>query len=89
MNMIEKVARAMCADDSGPEGSTQFDFHWEEVGHCYMSNARAALNAMREPSDAMKEAFDRDFEEWFSEEIEDQYHLYKIMIDAALKEAGE
>lgn len=56
MNMIERVARAMVVADSGPEGSTLFDIHWEEFGEGYMAGARAAIEAMREPTDEMIEA---------------------------------
>jgi len=51
--MIERVAKAMAANDSGPEGSRLFDIHWGEFGGGYMESARAAIEAMREPTDGM------------------------------------
>lgn len=47
--------------------------------------ARAAIKAMREPTEAMKEAWNRDFDDWLHERIEDEYHPYTVMIDEALK----
>ena len=44
MNMIERVARAMCAADGG---SQEVDVHH------YRDMARAAIAAMREPTEAM------------------------------------
>ncbi len=41
---------------------------------------------MREPTEGMKAAWDRDFTPWVNEDIEDSHHLYKTMIDAALGE---
>jgi len=51
--MIELVARAMVAADSGPEGSALFDIHWHEFGAGYLKSARAAIEVMREPTEAM------------------------------------
>lgn len=48
--------------------------------------ATAALEAMREPSEEMRSAFDRDICPWINDDIEDTYHLYVTMIDAALNE---
>lgn len=56
MKMIERVARAMVAEDSGPEGSMLFDLHWKEFGEGYTCSARAAIEAMLNPTDAMIEA---------------------------------
>lgn len=72
MDMIERVAKAL---------SQQLD----KDGY-YVDAARAAIEAMREPTEAMVEAFDTDVDAWISEKIEDPMHLYKVMIDAALKE---
>lgn len=58
--LIEAMARAMAAGDSGPEGSALFDIHWAEFGDGYTKGAHAALavvrEAMEEPSDAMVDA---------------------------------
>lgn len=43
--MVDRVARAMLAQDSGPEGSSLFDIHWNEFGEGYMQSARAAIQA--------------------------------------------
>lgn len=89
MDMIERVARAICAKEyedpneltnsypDGPMYPVWKDFEW-----C----AKAAIQALREPTEAMVEAFDTDVDAWISEKIEDPMHLYKVMIDAALKE---
>ncbi len=39
----EKVARAMIAADSGPEGSKLFEIHWEEFADGYRKGADAAI----------------------------------------------
>lgn len=47
MNMVEKVARAIC-DKEEPDGLGNWEF--------YRDHARAAIEAMREPTDAMLRA---------------------------------
>lgn len=84
MNMIEKVARAMAASDSGPIGSTSFEFHWAEVGHEYMHNAKAAIEAMRDPTEAMTTA---GVEAWRNHYLS-PVTQWRAMIDAALTESG-
>lgn len=46
--LIELMAKAAVASDSGPEGSTLFDVHWREFGEGYKSSMRAALPVVRE-----------------------------------------
>lgn len=55
--MIERVARAMAANDSGPQGSALFDIHWNEFGYGYRESALVAIQAMMEPDLAMIKAF--------------------------------
>ncbi len=76
MKMINKIIRAM--QDTGLiDGMSAEDCD---------TLATAVLEGMREPSEKMKESFHNDALAWFNEEIEDEYHLYKVMIDAALNE---
>lgn len=49
-SIVERMAREMAANDSGPEGSPLFDIHWRKFGPGYMDNAIAALKAQRETS---------------------------------------
>lgn len=44
--MIERVAKAMVVNDSGPEGSTLYDIHMSEFGDGYRDSARAAIEAI-------------------------------------------
>lgn len=76
MNMIEKVARAMCTT------------HWptEDRWNVYQAAAKAAIKAMREPSEEM-------IFKLLNYEIEESHPAYQMtknnyqaMIDAALKE---
>jgi hypothetical protein len=67
-NMIERVARAMCAADGG---SQEVDVHH------YLDMARAAIEAMREPTEAMCEAAD-------AVECNQPECIWQAMIDAAL-----
>lgn len=83
--MIERVARAMAAKDSGPIGSILFDIHWREFGDGYISSALAAIEAMREPTEAMiSAAWPLASEAERRRCVED----YQDMIDAALKEGA-
>lgn len=72
MNMIEKVAMAIC-----PWGGKK-DSKCPKCRVCY-ANAKAAIEAMREPSDEMLKAY-------YSFAYVDGILAYKAMIDAALKE---
>lgn len=69
-DMVERVARAMFADtNEGPWESERYDNH-----HIYLSNARAAIKAMREPTEAMMHVA------WAIADGE-----WQAMIDAALE----
>ena len=73
-DMIERVARAMCSADGG---SLEVDVHH------YRDMSRAAIEAMREPTDAMLE-----FRLFFGSGEACQWapHVWRAMIDAALGE---
>lgn len=81
MTMIERVARAIMRDDF--EG----DELWESSDKClrgsYLRNARAAIEAMRDPTDGMVDAGNS----LGHEEAPATY--YEAMIDAALAEVAE
>lgn len=83
MTMIERVARVMVAADSCPEGSILFDIHLAEFGDGYRKNARAAIEAMREPDHAMRLASKRYKRK---AKVYSGPECYREMIDAALKE---
>lgn len=84
MNMIEKVARAI--DKAGMEDAKRLGF--ENAGMCFdevgseenrqlcLALAKAAIEAMREPSEGMRKACTFEIAEL----------TYPNMIDAALKE---
>lgn len=42
-NLRERVAKAMVAKDSGPEGSLLFKLHWQEFSEGYLTSADAAI----------------------------------------------
>lgn len=75
---IEKVARAICAKDGrgAPDspGETYGFPRWRQ----YEPHARAALEAVREPSDAMLEAAAHE------EDKKECAAIYRAMIGAAL-----
>jgi len=58
--LVKKMARAMAAKDSGPEGSVLFEIHWREFGEGYLSGAVAALAVARPfiRAEALEEAED-------------------------------
>ncbi|MEZ2132438.1 MULTISPECIES: hypothetical protein [unclassified Sinorhizobium] len=73
--MIERVARAIMEDSGG--GRDRPDFNWRY----YESAARAAIEAMREPTEDMRIAGCQ--ETWLDPSVDD---IYRAMIDAALQE---
>ena len=76
--MIERVARAMFACDH--------DEPWEQgedlTRRIYLNNARAAIEAMREPSDAMLQAATMEVPTWDDAASK---RKWQAMITAALE----
>lgn len=91
MNMIEKVARAICKQTFGNEevhGEYRCCLVGGTEGCCAKDlerEAKAAIEAMREPSEGMLSAVANTDTEI---EHDDNYGFYQAMIDAAL-EKGE
>lgn len=55
--MLERVARAMLADDLDRPGvKRDFDSVWEDEASCWIASARAAIQALLEPDEGMVEA---------------------------------
>lgn len=80
MDMIERVARAICASEPAIEEIHSFEFHKA----AYIAAARAVVEAMREPTDAMVDnGLDapNDFQHGRKTVLE----IYEAMINAALK----
>lgn len=78
--MIERVARAICrAGMSGPKDhlNKQENLNWRK----FEIEARAAIEAMREPTNAMVEASNR---EWDGRMSHRSSGAWQAMIDAAL-----
>lgn len=100
-SMIERVARVMAvADDRDPDKlllQQRCEAHLspKKVWHLYISKARAALEAMREPTQSMisaggATAFGGAGDPAFADMAADMAKdAYKAMIDAALREAAE
>jgi hypothetical protein len=96
--MVERVARALCVR----HGNDPDRLYVDRLGHTrdypwwqsYVDDARAAIEAMREPTEAMEEAGE-DLVEWDSDDCSgasfalyregDAAKFYTAMIDAALK----
>jgi hypothetical protein len=83
MTLIERVARAIAVfhrlgtDYVAPDGSRHpVEPRWEE----WTDHARAAIEAMREPTEAMIEAYAYDMYE------PDPREQWQKMLDAGLKE---
>lgn len=79
MDMVEKVARAICVaegfdPDSNETSERPYWTTWE-------MHARAAIAAMREPNERMMDVYRRAF---ISEKRFDGAKVYGAMIDAAL-----
>jgi hypothetical protein len=75
MTPLERAARALCSLDGHLENATMAGKPlWQD----YLPEARAVLQAIREPSDAMVEEGRR--------ETAAPYHAWQAMIAAALEE---
>lgn len=84
--MVERVARALCRERSMPACSCKRDageckaptYVLDECGR--LRQARAAIAAIREPTEAMiRSGFSR------SEDMHDQAAVFRAMIDEAMK----
>lgn len=85
MNMVEKVARSICMDDFDGEDV------WKDLTSrhhsAYMENARAAIKAMRDPTEKMVDAIiEAEGECWHVGESSLVIKIYTDAIDAALSE---
>ena len=70
LNMVERVARAICAKTSGTDDDRQWSM--------FIDAARAAIAAMREPTDGMRQRVAAD---WGHR----TWGQYSEVIDAALE----
>jgi hypothetical protein len=78
--MIERMAKAMC--DAHIPGSWQ-TAEWPQRHH-YIDQARAAIEAIREPTQAMIAAACDDFDKRGRGQ-QSYTHIWQAMIDEALK----
>lgn len=89
MTKLEEVARAMFAKFWGP-----FAIPWEEGGATHQSMmlglARVAIEALREPTEAMLGAAEPCMDDFGSYDSRDELRrAYPAMIDAILNTKGE
>ena len=88
MTPLEAAARAICRAEHilriGNERTEEIDRRVEEYWKLHVSSARAAIEAIREPSKAMEEAGRREMgmDEWEGTAS----NVWRAMIDAALAE---
>lgn len=80
--MVERVARAIISRRYGP---SMFDLVNDDLGlvHDWFGEARAAIEAMREPTEAMIDAG------IIASEQQSVSAIYRAMIDAALASKGD
>jgi hypothetical protein len=88
--MVERVARALFYYDcaSGPSGllATSTDLsRWDDNRQKYLKLARAAISAMRKPTEAMAKAGDSVIDHETGTAYFDGYDCWIRMIDEALK----
>jgi hypothetical protein len=83
--MIERCARAIYEKRNGPGCSPWAN---RPKGHKdpYLADARAAIEAMREPTDDMRDAA---FDTHFPMSLNQVQEVYRAMIDAALSSPTE
>jgi hypothetical protein len=79
--MVEKMARASVR---AGVGELDFDQWPEEQKKVFLRQMRSALEAMREPDDAMRSVFiEADWNDWPAESA------FVVAIDKAIQESGE
>ena len=85
-SMIERVARAICRANCTPDMSAEdIDCQEENAWDMWVPEARAAIEAMREPTEEMLYCGDAQISDW-DRTHEDVRAAWHAMIDAALKE---
>jgi hypothetical protein len=85
--MVERVARAIAkARHPGLTWPTKSDPEYIQTVHTYLRDARAAIEAMREPTEEMIKASNR---EWDGRMSHRSSGAWQVMIDAALKETTD
>ena len=92
-SMIERVARALFEADYPNPGEVE-EGSWETGRVSYLQSARAAIDAMREPTDAMKSAAKAYRDEWPQDQVDEPADFFAetftkqwdAALDAALKE---
>lgn len=84
-SMVERVARAIALEDLDPETRAAVNPDVWFVAESYFDLARAAIKAMRGPTEAMCEA-GRDRHDVYGFGASDARPVFEAMIDAALKE---
>jgi len=87
MTKVEGVAKAIAARDLD-EGDGFYDWFalTEEVTDKYLAMARAAIDAMREPTEAMVNA---GYDVGYSPDPLPTDEVWRAMIDAALSHEGK
>jgi hypothetical protein len=84
MTPLERAARALCRLDYPDEaGGEMENYYFDKHGLAYIAQARAVLEAIREPSEGMDEA-GKDADDHI--EFNNHGRIWRAMIDAALTE---
>lgn len=95
-SMIERVARAIATAEFGAMGEME-EYHWQKHRELFLTQALAAIEAMREPTKEMIEAgygaiedavdfYNYDSDHGVTVEPFGGAMVLRAMIDAALKE---
>lgn len=93
--MIEKMARAMWLDDVGIQfaGTAEAEADWDYQRNIYFTHARAALQALREPTEAMINAGAWEIIEPRERSAEGEENstltVWQAMIDEALQDGED
>lgn len=87
MNMIERVARAMCKSDD-PENDWNSKAMSDYSRNAWRVYATAAIEAMREPTDLQRNEYFKEMQAsgWSNGDSVFDDATWERMIDAALKE---
>jgi hypothetical protein len=75
---LEAAVKAFRDCEAYPAGP----FSIREAIEAYLAESRKVL-VPREPTEEMKAAWESNFDDWFNEKIEPEWHMWNVMLDAA------
>jgi hypothetical protein len=82
-SMLERVARAICTENgSAPDNLQEFGNIWRRQWEAHIVHAKAAIEAMREPTGAVIDVLATQPHSY----VHAKHETWRALIDAALNE---